>query len=44
MDIALIAVLTLVASLVGTTTRFGTSTVMVPVLVALIKTGADPQG
>jgi uncharacterized protein len=36
MDIALIAVLTLVASLVGTITGFGTSTIMVPVLVAFL--------
>ncbi len=33
MDIALVAVLTLVASVVGTTTGFGTSTIMVPALV-----------
>ena len=33
MDIALIALLTFVGSLVGTLTGFGTSTVMVPVLV-----------
>jgi len=34
MDIALIALLTLLASAVGTVTGFGTSTVMVPVLVS----------
>jgi uncharacterized membrane protein YfcA len=44
MDIALVAVLTLVASLAGTITGFGTSTIMLPVLVALIKTGANPRG
>jgi uncharacterized membrane protein YfcA len=44
MGIALIAILTLVATLVGTITGFGTSTIMVPVLVAMIKTGANPRG
>jgi uncharacterized membrane protein YfcA len=36
MDIVLIALLTLVASAVGTFTGFGTSTIMVPVLVAFL--------
>lgn len=36
MDIALIALLTLVASAVGTITGFGTSTLMVPVLVGFL--------
>jgi uncharacterized membrane protein YfcA len=36
MDIALIAALTLLASTVGTVTGFGTSTIMVPVLAALL--------
>lgn len=36
MDIALIALLSLVASTVGTITGFGTSTIMVPVLVAFL--------
>lgn len=36
MDILLIAVLTLVASVVGTFTGFGTSTIMVPVLAAFL--------
>ena len=36
MDIALIALLTLIASAVGTITGFGTSTIMVPVLVAFL--------
>jgi uncharacterized protein len=36
MDTALIALLTLVASAVGTFTGFGTSTIMVPVLVAFL--------
>ena len=36
MDIALIALLTLIASAVGTVTGFGTSTIMVPLLVAFL--------
>jgi uncharacterized protein len=36
MDIVLIAVLTLLASTVGTMTGFGTSTIMVPVLASFL--------
>jgi uncharacterized protein len=36
MDIALIALLTFFASAIGTVTGFGTSTIMVPVLVSRV--------
>lgn len=39
MDILLLALLTVVASAVGTLTGFGTSTIMVPVLVLFLPLG-----